>query len=362
MARPAHHGRDADALEQAGLGPVGHLAGDPVRGQGAHQLRDGGLLGRLQAGRRGAGFDVDAGLRVFGAHARQQLVAHVALDLGLDGVGRHARQVAELVRELAQLGDGVDRDPAVDLVGGHGRERHIVELVIRAVGLVRVGQVADAADQPRRVFDGVAAARRQRRMRRLAMDPAAKQVDALVRHHHLHAGRLADHAALRLDAAFAQVGQHDGRAGTADLLVIRKRQMDGFLAGHLQERRHQGQRRGDEALHVARTPPVQPPLLFAQGERVGGPVLSIDRHDIGMAGQHDAALLRAIAGWQRGEQIGLGALGVVRQPGLHALPAEPVPHGFDQRQVGIAAGGVDSHQRLEPGASVHGIPRSVQKT
>ncbi|MPN00794.1 hypothetical protein SDC9_147992 [bioreactor metagenome] len=97
---------------------------------------------------------------MFALHARQQFARHIGLHLRLYALGRHARQVAELVDELAQLGDGVHRDAALDLVGRHGGEGHIKELVVRPLRLELIGNVADAADQPRRVFDGVRSLRR----------------------------------------------------------------------------------------------------------------------------------------------------------------------------------------------------------
>ncbi|MPN00793.1 hypothetical protein SDC9_147991 [bioreactor metagenome] len=93
-------------------------------------------------------------------------------------------------------------------------------------------------------------------MRRLAVHAAAVHVDALVRHHHLHAGGLAHHAAIKLGAAQPQGVEHHRRADAAHFLVIRQRQMQRLGARHGQVFGHQGQRRGDEALHVATAAPI----------------------------------------------------------------------------------------------------------
>ncbi|MNS58027.1 hypothetical protein D3C72_909320 [compost metagenome] len=190
-------------------------------------------------------------------------------------------------------------------------------------------------------------------MRRLAVHLAAEEIDALVRHHHLHARGFAHHAALGADAAFQQVGQHVRGTRAADFLVIGKRQVDRLLARHGQEFRHQRQRTGDEALHVAGAAPIEKPVFFNELERVRAPVLAIHRHHVGVARQDDAALLAAVLPRQRGKQVGLGALGVVRQPCVYALALEPIANGFDQGKIGIAAGGIETDQRFQPGARVH---------
>ena len=53
-----------------------------------------------------------------------------------------------------------------------------------------------------------------------------------------------------------------------------------------------GERAGEEALHVAGAAAVQPAVALGEREGVGGPVLAGDRDDVGVAGEHDAALGR----------------------------------------------------------------------
>ncbi|CUJ13090.1 Uncharacterised protein [Achromobacter kerstersii] len=199
-------------------------------------------------------------------------------------------------------------------------------------------------------------------MRRLAVHLAAEQVDALVGHHHLHARGFTHDAAFGADAAFQQIGQHVGRARAAHFFVIREGQVDWLLARHGQKFRHQRQRAGDETLHVARAAAIQQAVFFDELERVRGPILAIHGHHVSVARQNDTALLVAVLRRQRGEQVGLGALGIVRQPRIDALALEPIADGFDQGKIGIAAGGVETHQRFQPGARVHVTSLLLGKT
>ena len=66
--------------------------------------------------------------------------------------------------------------------------------------------------------------------------------------------------------------------------------------------RHQRQGEGDKALHVGGAAAIEPAVPLGQRERVAVPFLAGHRHDIGMAGQDDAAALGPAAGrsWRRG--------------------------------------------------------------
>ena len=347
-AGAAHHGGNADVLEQPRFGRIAHLALVLIGGECAHQLRDRRVFGGFKCWCRRALHDVDARIGEFALHAGQQLVLHIGIDLRLNAVRRHARQIAEFVDEFAQLGNRVHRDAALNLVGRHRGERHIEELVVRAMLLEVIGDIADPADEPRRVFDRVRALGRKRRMRCLAMHAAAVDIDALVRHDHLHAGRLAHHAAVEFHAAQLEFIEHERRARAAHFFVIRQRKVDRLVALHAQKIRHQSQPCGDEALHVATAARIQAAVAFGHRKRVGVPLLAIDRHHVRMAGQHDAALSAAIPGGQGRKQIGLVAFGRAEQLGLDALRGQAIAHFLDQTHVGVAAGGVMGHQRVQP--------------
>ncbi len=79
-----------------------------------------------------------------------------------------------------------------------------------------------------------------------------------------------------------------------------------------------GQAGGDEAFHVAGAAAVEVAVgLLCELPRIGRPGLAVDRHDVGVTRQHDAALdLRT----DRGEEVGLGALCVGHQCAFDAVP------------------------------------------
>jgi hypothetical protein len=89
----------------------------------------------------------------------------------------------------------------------------------------RSAAIANAADQPRRVFDCVDTARRARRMRSDAIHAASVSIIAFVRDDRPHASRLTYDAPGRADAPFREFRQQQGGAETADFLVERKCEM-----------------------------------------------------------------------------------------------------------------------------------------
>jgi hypothetical protein len=167
--------------------------------------------------------DVRPGVRA--AHLRHQRALGIIDNFPIDRARIDTRQIAKLESEFAQRGNRVDRDAAVDHPGLRGGEGHVERLVERTVLLVLLGQVVNEANQACRIFNRVHSAGRQGRMRGMAMNPALVGVDALVRDDHAHAGRLTDDAAVRPHAALGEVGDHRWRAGAADFLVIRKREV-----------------------------------------------------------------------------------------------------------------------------------------
>ena len=56
---------------------------------------------------------------------------------------------------------------------------------------------------------------------------------------------------------------------------------------------------------------------------------------------------------------GVLTVGGVDQLGLQALLGQRVTHGFDQGEVGVAAGGVECDQLFQPGAGVHSASLGV---
>src|SRR6266508_983979 len=80
------------------------------------------------------------------------------------------------------------------------------------------------------------------------------------------------------------------RAQAADLLVVGEGEMHRHLEPGTLEGGDIGQAGGNESLHVAGAAAVEV-AVFLLGEvpRIGRPGLAVDRHDVGVARQHDAA-------------------------------------------------------------------------
>ena len=110
-------------------------------------------------------------------------------------------------------------------------------------------------------------------------------------------------------------------------------------------RRDGGEGAGEEALHVAGAAAVEPAVAGGEGEGVGGPGLALDRHHVGVAGEHDAALGRGAD--ERGER-GLVAAGVGVAEARDAEAGEIVLDEADQVEVG--AGG---HRRKRDETGQH---------
>ena len=173
---------------------------------------------RLEGRHRDDRLEAYAGGREHGLHRRFQ-PRRVAGDGALHRFGVGARQVAELVVEAAVFGHHVVGDAAVHDTHRGGGVGHVEALLVRPVVAPAVGHVGDLRHQASAGLDRIHRLRRERRVRRLALDAAAPAVHALVRDGRHHARRLADDAQARRDAGVAQVGDQVLDAKTADLFV-----------------------------------------------------------------------------------------------------------------------------------------------
>ncbi len=184
-------------------------------------------------------------------------------------------------------------------------------------------------------------------LRRVAGDAlhrAGADDAALVARHHLHVGGFADDDRARTKPALAEPVDHAADAGAADLLVVGEREVDRALQAALRPFRHLRQRGGGEGLHVGGPAAIDAAVLLGQRPGIGRPGLAVDRHHVGVARQDHAAIrVRP----DRGEQIRLGAVGVVHEVRAHAVIGEIRRHPFDKRQIRVAAGGVERHQLRE---------------
>ncbi|MCY1368502.1 hypothetical protein D9M69_554860 [compost metagenome] len=104
-----------------------------------------------------------------------------------------------------------------------------------------------------------------------------------------------------------------------------------------------GQRDRDVALHVGRAAAVQALVLHHGRQRVDAPGLAVPGHRVGVAREDHAGRL-ALA--QRGEQVRLGALGVVGDAALHAEGREVRLGEVDQLEVAVCAHRVHANQGL----------------
>lgn len=164
---------------------------------------------------------------------------------------------------------------------------------------------------------------------------------ALVAEHRLQLGGLADDAQQRLVRTPLQRREQRTDAQAADFLVVGERQVHRQAQRRGEERRDGRQHAGQVALHVRRATSVEAAIALAEPERRHAPGLAVRRHHVGMPGKADAA---TVAGADGGIEIGLAAVGVEEQFAVDAETRQVVADVVDQRQVGLAADGVEGHQ------------------
>jgi hypothetical protein len=175
-------------------------------------------------------------------------------------------------------------------------------------------------------------------VRLVAAHAAAPALLALVGKHQPHAGRLANDASHRGDAARLDVRDQPTHADAADFLVVRQREMDRPRKPAAQELGHEREPGRAEALHVGDAATENAVAAHRRAKRVAVPRLAVDRNNVGMAGQDNATGRGvAVARGQRRPQVRLGALVVVRIGRRDAVTGEVVAHPVEQRQVRVAA-------------------------
>ena len=197
-------------------------------------------------------------------------------------------------------------------------------------------------DHFRRIFHRVDALRRQRGMALMAVHVTAHALLALVRGGDAHLGRLADDAALGHDRQLLQPLKRAAHAEATDLFIIGEQQIDRCLELGLGEAFDPSEHDGNEALHVAGAAAIEQPVALGQFPGVGRPILPIDRHHVGMAGQADAgAILRS----DGGIEIGLLGRSVRHQFAGDAEAIQVVAHEVDELEIRVPAGGIKGDQR-----------------
>ncbi len=238
--------------------------------------------------------------------------------------------------------------------GGVGRIERRVE---RSLLPNAARDALDMGDQLGRRLHRIDAVGRQRRMAFAAPHMAAEGMEPLLPGHRHHAGRLADQAGERFRLGHADLVDQARYADAADLLVIGKGEMDGPRRRPRLEFRNQRQRGRDEALHVGGAAAIEAALILGQHERIGRPILVVDRHHVGVARQDQPAAIRRP---DRGEQIGLAPVVVEGQPRGDAEPVQIVADELDRGQVGIAADRVETDQPPQYVPPIHPRHRATR--
>ena len=344
-ARPAdHHGYIQALVEQAALGAEGYFRAAGIRRgevlQQAHRFNAG--MG-IEAWVDVEGFDLDggdAGQALGLAHYRLGLFAHLIEKL-IEVVGR---QIAHFKIQAAQVRHYVQGLAADDLPDMHGAVGHVVIRILRALLLQALLALAQRGDKITGDVNGVDRARRQGRVRFLAMAEGAVGTLALVAEDELHLGRFADEAQERPQRRQVQHVEQAAHTDAADFLVMRQRQLQRPAQRGVGGLEHGVDRQGDKAFHVAAAAAVDPPVLQRRLERRHAPGLAGGGHHVGVPGQQDP---RHIARASAGEQIGLAPALVLDDQGLDAFAQQQLAYIFDQRQVRLRRDGVEGDQPFE---------------
>ena len=98
-----------------------------------------------------------------------------------------------------------------------------------------------------------------------------------------------------------------------------------------------------KALHICRTASVELAIADNRREGIAGPFLAIDRHHIGVAGQHQTTILFGSDG---GEQIRFRTIAVISEADRRSGGCQSLLRGGDQLEIGIPADGVKRDQPL----------------
>ncbi len=271
------------------------------------------------------------------------------LGLGFVPLKIHIRVVfggiAHIEDEAAFLGEDVRRGAALDLVDGDGRAARLHQRIVGRLGSRFVAHRQHKVHQPGRDHHGRNALMDLTRMRLMPLDVGLHHQHALLRGHDLHVGGFANDRAGGFGRGPGNGLDHARRAETPHLFVIGKREDHRPLEIGGQRRIDMRHAQGEEALHVRRAAAIKPVAFFSQHPGISRPFLTVDGHNVGVPGKNDPAFFgRAY----QSEEIGF--LAVIAGNAMRRNAARP-QIGFDildQREIGIAGGGVERHQPRQP--------------
>ena len=160
---------------------------------------------------------------------------------------------------------------------------------------------------------------------------------AFVGYHHLHAGRFTHNASRGFEAARLHVGNQAVYANAADFFVVTEGQMQRTFEFSFEQLGHHHQSGSAVAFHVSHAAPVQLVANNLRVKRIRCPRLTINRHHIGVARQHQAAHFAfAVMCGQGGPQVGFFAGIVITQMALNALSLEQIARPFNDGQIAVA--------------------------
>ncbi len=292
-AGPKDQGFAAQGREVAAIGGKGRAGGARIRGPGKQQ----GQVGAASIGqqRRAAGQQLQANRPPLGL-GRGVKRRHVVREQRADLSHRLAGQRSHAHADLAVVGDDVHRGAAPQ----DGRIEHrpgagkvAFEAAIRGKGLL---QFLQGQQHPGGQLDGAQAQAGPAGVGRAPKAANAPRGVAGVQAADAKIGGLADHRGKGqgIGVGLGQLSRQRGRPAAAHLLVAGPEQHQLARQGLALDAVAGLQGGGDEALHVAGAPPVQPVAALAELEGVTAPVLAFNGHDIHMARQDEP--LAAVAG------------------------------------------------------------------
>ena len=295
-------------------------------------------------------YEVDARLRIDGLHFPRQHFG-IGADLFIKSIGRRLRQCAHIEMELTVLGNHVGGDAAADQTGRQGRIRNRKAIVALFDLCEAIRDLADVYDQASGVLDGVYAASDITRMRLASVNRTTEPMRPLVRDDGLHGGGFTDHATGGPDAVILQIPNQTAHTQTAYFFVITQRivqrSIQTIAVEGGDEFRRLGEDDADESFHVGRATREKLAVPLGNAERIGIPILTVHRNDVGVAGQDQSGF------WgisQRGKEIGLLSRRVLGEPYLRAMGLQIIANPFDQIQIGIARDGREADQPVDHGA------------
>ena len=149
------------------------------------------------------------------------------------------------------------------------------------------------------------------------------------------------------------VGDQSAHADAADFFVVGQCKVNRLGQSAPQEFGHEREAHGRKTFHVGDTPAIEPIVLQRNNERIRIPRLAVDRHHVGVAGEHDATVRDvAVPRGQCGEQIRLAPFVIEYERRFDAKPGKIAAYPLDEGEVGVTA------RRIEPDQGSYEVERN----